>query len=337
MDISFFEEKPNIDDVDFKNQYYSSLKYFDIESTPNFIFHGNKGSGKTTKIYAFLCSLLDKKVYTLKNNEIEVEKRIFKFKSSIYHLEIDALELINNERIFFHSYLKNYCETRNIGLDIPKIILILNIDKINKNSLLMLRKLIESTYQSCKYIFETNNISNLPETLLTRFFSIRIKNPERKEIETVLKNIIKNKKIKITKTNLNKIIDYDSNYNYSYDLNNIFMVFNYYIKTDKILINNYHNIICEIIGIILDKNFNFNNLSKLKIICEKIFINCYNPNELICSINKILCEKFQKKYNLCEKILELTCECDINLSKSTGKYFIHLENYFVKLILLINN
>ena len=201
----------------------------------------------------------------------------------------------------------------------------------------MLRKLIESTHQSAKYIFETNNISNIPETLLTRFFSLRVKNPDRKEIETVLKDIIKKNKIKITKTNLNKIIDYDSNYNYSYDLNNIFIVLNYYIKTNKILNNNYHYIICEIIGIILDKSFNFDNLSKLKSICEKIFINCYNPNQLVCSINKILCEKFKNNHQLCFSIIKLSCDCDINLSKSTGKYFIHLENYIVKLILLINN
>ena len=337
MDISFFEEKPNISDIDFKNQYFSRLVNFDIESTPNFIFYGNKGSGKTTKIYAFLCSMLDKRVYTLKNNEIEVEKRVFKYKSSIYHLEIDALELVNNERIFFHNYLKGYCETRNIGLNIPKIILILNFEKINKNSLLMLRKLIESTYQSAKYIFETNNISNIPETLLTRFFTFRVKNPDRNEIEIVLKSLIKKNKIKISKTNLNKIIDYDSNYNYSYDLNNIFIAFNYYIKTNKILNNNYHNVICEIVGLILDKNLNFNNLSKLKNICEKIFINCYNPHNLVCNISKILCDKFKNNYELCINIVKLSCDCDINLSKSTGKYFIHLENYIVKLILLINN
>ena len=44
----------------------------------------------------------------------------------------------------------------------------------------MLRKLIESTYQSSKYIFETNNISNIPETLLTRFFSLKYQNPKRR-------------------------------------------------------------------------------------------------------------------------------------------------------------
>ena len=337
MDISIFEEKPSINDIDLKDKYFTNLVNFDINSMPNFIFYGNKGSGKTTKIYAFLCSLLDKKVYTLKNVEVEVEKKIFKFRSSIYHLEIDILELINNERIFFHNYLKSYCETRNIGLDIPKIILLLNVDKINRNSLLMLRKLIESTYQSAKYIFETNSISNIPETLSTRFLSFRVKNPNREEIEKMLKNIIKKNKIKITKTNLNKIINFDIDYNINYNLNNIILALNYYVKTKKILTNNYHKIICDLVNIILDKNLDFNNISKLKLICEKIFINCYDVNELVISINDTLCNKFKNNNELCFKIIKLSCECDINLVNSTGKYFIHLENYIIKLILLINN
>lgn len=337
MDISIFEQKPCIDDIDFKNKYYKSLSNFSLESMPNFIFYGNSGSGKTTKIYAFLCTLLDKKVYTLKNEEVEVEKRLFKFKSSIYHLEIDALELLNNERIFFHNYLKEYCDTRNIGLDLPKIILIFNSDKINKNSLLMLRKLIESTYKSSKFIFEAQSISNIPETLTTRFYAIRIPCPSRKEIENTLKELIKKNKIKITKKNLDKIIDFNIKYSSNYNLNKIFSAFNYYIKKNKLLYDNYHKIVNEILDILLDTKFNFNNISILKNLCEKIFVNCYNPNEIIISINKILCDKYKNNSEMCYKILRLSCNCNLDIETSTGKYFIHLENYFVKLLILLNN
>ena len=337
MEISFFETKPNIDDVEFECTYYKELKFFDIESMSNIIFHGNKGSGKTIKIYAFLCSLLDKRVYTLKNNQVEIEKKNFKFRSSIYHLEIDCLELINNERIFFNNYLKDYCGTRNIGLDLPKIIYIMNIDVIHRNSLLFLRKLIESNYQSCKFIFETNNISAIPNSLITRFLSFRISNPLKIEIEEVLKKYIKDKKIKITKNNLNKIINSNTNYKYNNNLNDIFIAFNYYLKTNKILVNNCNNIVNEIINIITCKNLNFESVQQLKNICEKIFINCYDVTSIVASINKILFDKYKKNNEMCYKILDLSVKCDLNLVNSTGKYFIHLENYFIKLILLFNN
>ena len=338
MELSFFEEKPSITDVEFKNKYYDNLINFDIESMPNLIFYGNKGCGKTIKIYAYLCSLLCNKVYNLKNNEIEIDKRIFKFKSSIYHLEIDALELLNNEKLFFQNYLKDYCDSRNIGLDIPKIIVILNFDKINRNSLLMLRKLIETNYIKTKYIFETSNISNIPESLITRFLILRIRSPKKEEIEKVLTNIIKKKKISITKKNLNNIIDIDVKYKYYYDLNNIFNGFNYYLNTKEFIVDNYHKIIDEIINIIINsKNKkNLELISNLKSICEKIFINCYDTCDLIYSINNILIEKYNKNFELVSCILNLSCKTNIDLVKSTGKYFMHLENYFVKLIILIN-
>ena len=46
--------------------------------------------------------------------------------------------------------------------------------------------------------------------------------------------------------------------------------------------------------------------------------------------------KFNKNEKLIMNILDLSCKANINLYKSTGKFFIHLENYFIKLILLIN-
>ena len=336
MKISFFEEKPNIDEVDFYDNYYRCLKNFNIEDMPNLLFNGPKGSGKTIKIYSLLCSFFDKRVYTLKQNEVELEKRIFKFKSSIYHIEIDCSELVNNERIFFSNYLKDYCSTRNIGLDIPKIIYIINIEKIHKNSLLFLRKLIESTYNSAKYIFETCNSCCIPNTLLSRFFLIKVKSPKKEKIEEVLKKIIKNNKIKIPKNILNKIINLDINYKNYHDLNNIFLAFNYYLRTKTMIRINFYHTIDEIINIINTKKLDFYNCIYIKNICEKIFINCYEPNEFIDCISKIMIRKYKNDFDKIEKIIKLTLECDSNLYNSTGKYFIHLENYFIKLILLNN-
>lgn len=337
MSIAFFENKPTINDINFKNDFYLLFKSFNIENMPNLCFSGQKGSGKTTKVYALLCSILDKRVYTLKNNEIEIDKKIFKFKSSIYHLEIDCMELQNNERTFFNHYLKEYTESRNIGMDIPKIIYLINIDKVNNNSLLFLRKLIESNYQSCKYIFETSNISIIPESLKSRFLIVRIISPKRDEIELVLKDIIKKNKVKVTKKILNTIIDYDCKYKCYYDLNNIFLVLNYYIETKEILNNNFYNIIDELINIVLSKKLDFMVTVTIKSICEKIFINCYSVNELVTIILKILTEKYKNNIDICIKLSDLSVQCDCDLYNSTGKYFIHLENYFVKLILLLNN
>lgn len=337
MNFNIFEKKPNLDEIDFKNKVIYSFKVLDIEQLNNCIFVGKKGCGKTTQIYALLCSILDKRVYNLKNNEVELEKRIFKFKSSIYHLEIDCLELLNNERIFFNNYLKEYIDARNIGLDIPKIIYFINLEKLSKISLLYLRKLIEKNYHACKFIIETSNLSLIPVSLTSRFLTLRIPVPKRKDIEIILKNIIKQKKIKITKVNLNKIIDNDLKYKNYHDLNNIFISLEYYKEKKELINNNFYNTIDEIINIIYDKKIDFNNMINIKNICEKIFINCYDINELLNCIYFILIDKNKNDIDLVYKIIDESLKSNINIFNSTGKFFIHLENYIIKLIILINN
>ena len=188
MYLSFFEDKPNLDQLDFKCDILNKYSKNNVDSLNNIIFIGINGSGKTIKVYAFLCSLFNNKVYDLKNIEFEEDGKIIQYKASIYHIEIDALELLTNEKLFFNNFLKNYCVTRNIGLDLPKIIYIKNAEKLNKQSYLFLRKVIETNYKSCKFIFEMRSLSGVPESLQSRFFIVRIKMPQESEILNCLIN-----------------------------------------------------------------------------------------------------------------------------------------------------
>ena len=198
-----------------------------------------------------------------------------------------------------------------------------------------LRKVIENNYQIAKFIFETTNISSITNTLISRFLTIRIKSPPRENIELVLKKIIKENKYKISKSILNKIIDNDIKYKNHHDLNNIFLNFYYYIETKKILINNFYNTIDELISIVTSKKVEFIGVIHIKSICEKIFINCYDVNELVMCIANILLNKYKDNIPVCENLIIVSNECTMNLKSSTGKYFIHLENYIIKLIILL--
>ena len=41
MDYSFFEEKPNVKNLDFTNDLINNLGNFNVESMTNIIFYGN--------------------------------------------------------------------------------------------------------------------------------------------------------------------------------------------------------------------------------------------------------------------------------------------------------
>lgn len=337
MSIHIIDKKPNLNDLNIKNKILLNYKNLDIDSMQNLIFNGLKSTGKTTQIYGLLCSMLDNKVYNLKHNSVEIEKKIFKIRTSIYHIEIDCYELLNNERLFFGHYLKEYVETRNIGLDIPKIVIMINADKLSVQSFLFLRKVIENNYKSSRFIFETSKLSCIPESIRSRFFIIRIKPPSLKEINSYVQGILIENKLKLSKTILNKIINEELYYQGYYHFFNIINGIDYYLETNKIIQNQYYEFIEEIIKIILIKNININQISKIKSLLEKAFINCYDFNDVILKVNYLLSKKFYEDIDLLEKINTKTIECDYALNHCTGKYFIHLENYLLQLIILIHN
>ena len=69
MNMSFFEDNPLLDDLHLKINILSKFKNITINDLLNIIFYGLPATGKTTKIYAFLATILDKKVYDLKDGQ----------------------------------------------------------------------------------------------------------------------------------------------------------------------------------------------------------------------------------------------------------------------------
>jgi DNA polymerase III delta prime subunit len=207
MNISFFDDKPTLNELDFKIPILDNLSNVNINEIVNMMFYGIPSCGKSTKIYALLASIFNKSVYDLKNITFEEDRKIMIYKASIYHIEVNPLTLGSNEKLFINSFLKSYTESRNIGLDIPKIILIKNADSLSKQSQMSLRKIIEKTSLTAKFIFEVSNLSNIQEPIISRFLLIRVKMPSLNDIITCLKNFSIKKNIVINDIIINEIIE----------------------------------------------------------------------------------------------------------------------------------
>jgi len=188
MNLTFCEKRPTLHDLDFKNDYLLKLSNIDIDSIPNLLIYGNKCCGKTTMCNAFFATLFDTKFYDMKNMSIEIDRKLFNYKMSGYHLEFCAKELGSNDKIFIHDFIKSYIETRNIGLDIPKIVIIRNASCLSSIAQMSLRRIIETNYRSSRFVFEIEQISSFQEPLQSRCLKINIKLPS---IEAIKKSILK--------------------------------------------------------------------------------------------------------------------------------------------------
>ena len=336
MNISFFEEHPTIDELDFKLPLLDKLKNYDIESMTNLLFYGPKCSGKTTKIYAFLASLFNKKVYDLKNVTYEDDRKILNYKSSIYHVEINAVNLGSNERLFIQSFLRSYVETRNIGLNIPKIILIKNANLLSKQSQLSLRRIIEKNFNTAKFIFEINCISNFSEPLLSRFLLIRISLPNINEIKLCLHNFSKRQNININENEINDIITESNNINNAINLKKIFGFYRYYIITGKKFKFIYYDKFYEILEYIYSKKISFITLLKIRDSVNEMYINLVPLDELIMFLFNNLVNKYKNDNNFLDELIKISINCDIYLKKG-NKECVHVEHYIVSIIDLIQN
>jgi replication factor C subunit 3/5 len=336
MNISFFDDKPNIDDLDFKLDILEKFKKFKIDDLNHLLFYGVSTSGKTTKIYALLSSILDKKVYDLKNVTFEEDRKSMPYKSSIYHIEIDPINLGSNEKLFISSFIKLYSETKNIGLDIPKIILIKNADKLSKISQLALRRIIEKNSYTSRFIFEVSNLSNFAEPLISRCLVIKVKLPNINEIKLCLKNFSNRKGFDISDEKIDDIINESNKINYRFDLKKIFGFLRYYLITKKNFKFLYYDKFLEIINYITQKKISFVSLQKIRDIINELYINLVSMEELLLFIFNHLSNIYENNDIFLFKLLDLTIKCDNNLKKG-NKDCLHLEYYIISIIDLIHN
>jgi hypothetical protein len=334
MYLSIFDDKPNLDEIDFPHAYLKKYSFTNLDGLNNLIFYGIKGSGKTTKVYAFLCSLLNDKVYDIKTQTFESDNKCVQYKSSIYHIEIDALELLTGERVFFSDFLKEYCETRNIGLDLPKIIYIKNAEHLNKLSFLFLRKLIEKSFLSSRFIFEMTSVCGVPDPLLSRFFIVRINMPSLPEIHKCLKNYLSRKGKYIEDNVITQLIEKSKRTNI-YDLKSIFGFVRYYLVTGKFFEFFYDQYQKKILEIIFNKNLNMNEVNSLKGIIEDMFVNLIDSRELILNLNQQIFNKLQELKiqhdDLKMELIQIALKHDLNIKRG-NKEFVHVLNYIIDVI-----
>jgi len=327
MNISFFDNKSNLDELDFKHDILERMGKLKIDEITNLLFSGLPSSGKTTKIYALLASIFDKKVYDIKNVEYEEDRKIMSYKSSIYHIEINPTELGSNERLFISSFLKTYVETRNIGLNITKVIIIKNADLLSKNTQLSLRKIIEKNSFTARFIFEVSNMSGFSPALVSRCIIVRIKMPNTLEIKDCLKKMDST----IDDTVIDNIINESNKINQIINLKKIFGFYRYYLHTGKYFKFLYYDKFIEILNFIGAKKISFVSLQKIREIINEMYINLVSMEELLHFIFNSLCEKYKNNNNFIDKLLGLTVACDINLKKG-NKECLHLECYVISVI-----
>ena len=336
MNISLFDDKPTLLDLEIKSEILCKLSCIKIEELLNLVIHGNNGVGKTTQIYAFLATILDKRIYDLKNIYFEEDKKAVSYKSSLYHIEIDAVSLGSNEKFFMQNFLKSYIETKNVGLNIFKIVLIKNGHLLSKQTQLSLRKTIESSSLTTRFIFEVSNLSNFSQALISRSVLIRIPTPSFEMVKSCLISYSNKKKYEISELSIDEIIKDSCKLDYYINLKRVFGFYRYFLFTKKKFKFIYYEKFEDIYNYIINKKISFINLQKIRDLVNELYIDLIQMKDLLLFLFNKFYDSNLDNPKFIYKLLEITVDCDINLNKG-NKECLHLEYYIIYIVNLIHD
>ena len=148
----------------------------------NVLLVGGFNSGKTTMLYA-----LAREYYHSSNTKETISENNVLF---INNLKEQGIQ-------FFRNDMKTFCQTHCSVPGKKKVILIDDIDSINKQSQQVFRNYIDKYKQHVCVIASCSNLQKVVESLQSRLHIVRIQPPTKRQIESMMDKIISKEAITI--------------------------------------------------------------------------------------------------------------------------------------------
>ena len=150
--------------------------FVEQQNLPHLMFTGPAGVGKTSL-------------------SLVIAKKLFKDMWRQNFLELNAsdergIDIIRNK-------VKDFARTRAIG-DVPfKIIYLDECDALTREAQQALRRTMENYTQTCRFILSANYSSKIIEPIQSRCVVFRFKQLDKKDIFSIIDNIVEQEKVKI--------------------------------------------------------------------------------------------------------------------------------------------
>jgi DNA polymerase III subunit delta' len=162
------------------NYFNEIIDLYDKEKMPNkILLSGQKGIGKSTLAYHIINYILSQSEdlhYDKKRFFIENENRSFKLIQNNSHPNFYLIDLINDKKNIDIAQIRDMISYTNKSSfnNLPRFILIDNIENLNKNSINALLKIIEEPNKNIFFILIHNSQKKILPTLKSRCLLFRI-------------------------------------------------------------------------------------------------------------------------------------------------------------------
>jgi replication factor C subunit 3/5 len=163
----------------------------------NLIICGPSQAGKLTITRCFLSSIFGDSIYKLETIEHSVKQNCSNYSVKLYkskhHFEVSFTGLQYADRCVLTSLLDNFFSTKNVVNSQFKILVIRNFEELTKPAQFSLRRRIETSCQSVRFVFISKSYNHIEPALISRCLLLKCPKPTDLEIETRIRYICKNK------------------------------------------------------------------------------------------------------------------------------------------------
>ena len=278
--MSFIPNK--LDDFIYNHNIAQRLKIYNVNYLENLIFYGQNNAGKRTLISGLLNHLSNNNIkrilrtHTLKINNTKVD---INFVESAYHFEINLYEYGHYDKHIICEFVKYILSFKNINNLTYKIIVLHYFDKVSHVAQLALRRIIEKSASSGRFILCCENINRIDKPLLSRFIYIRVPKPKIQHMKNYIEITLKKHKKNYSDELINTIITFSGKCIYKINL-----IIQHYIDNNQIDDNiiNENNILLPIVNEINKPNLT-SMLTIRKIIYKYLLLN-FTPRKIFYSI-----------------------------------------------------
>tara|TARA_B100000963_G_scaffold361979_1_gene401542 strand:+ start:1778 stop:2800 length:1023 start_codon:yes stop_codon:yes gene_type:complete len=304
----------------------------------NIIFNGFSGTGKRTLCYCYLAEIYGENIHDVRVASLPDEKDINYFYSN-HHIEIDIGLYKSVQKVAILEFIKSYASTINIGNQLHKVIIFHNSENIPVSIFYMLRRVIEVTSSTARYIFISKNMSSIPEPIRSRILIFNIPTLKTMQGIKVLKKIAIKEDIPYSQIECKKIIKRSYNTNKFINLHDMINFFELSYLDDKKykkIIHEDHAQLDYLIRLIKKRSISLLQFDKLREIIIDKYIGCYNMKNIIMYIYNNLINDENISDEIKYKIVHISAQKELELLKS-NKDVLVIENYLIHLISLFTS
>ena len=290
------------------NHFFNDISnLYDEKKMPTkILLSGKKGLGKSTLAYHiinYILSTNEEFKYDSKNFIINKDNRSFKLLQNNSHPNFYLIDLLNDKKNINIAQIREMISYTNKSTfdNMPRFILIDNIENLNKNSVNALLKVIEEPNQNVFFILIGNCEKNILPTLKSRCLTFKV-------------NFTFNESVNVSNQILNENI---------LDLINHDLI-NYYNTPGEII---------DLINFSKDKNIDLKNYTLINFLNLLIDNGYYKKNKIVKVLIINFIELFfLKEYKLCKTKNSLLSFYHIFVNKihNTEKFNLDEESLFLE-------